>query len=73
MRQFRGIEESEMKMYFLKGLADSMFAVHCDKNFVLNIRQYFRDDIDSLLKLLHKHSLHELFFQDPEMSKIESK
>jgi len=71
MRQFWGIEESEMKMYFLKGLADSMFAVHCDKNFVLNIRQYFRDDIDSLLKLLHKHSLHELFFQDPEMSKIE--
>jgi hypothetical protein len=71
MQQFRGIEESEMKMYFLKGLAHSMFAVSCDKNFVLNIRQYFRDDIDSLLKLLHKHSLHELFFQDPEISKIE--
>jgi tetratricopeptide (TPR) repeat protein len=71
MRQFRGIEESEMKMYFLKGLADSIFSVHCDKDFVLNIRQYFRDDIDSLLKILHKHALHELFFQDSEISKIE--
>jgi tetratricopeptide (TPR) repeat protein len=69
--QFGGISESEMKIYFLKGLADSMFAAHCDKNFVLNIRQYFKDDIDSLLKLLHKHAINELFFQNPEISKIE--
>jgi hypothetical protein len=71
MQQFLGIEESEMKIYFLKGLTDSMFVAHCDKNFVLSIRPYFKDDIDSLLKLLHKHAIHELFFQDPEKSKIE--
>jgi tetratricopeptide (TPR) repeat protein len=70
LQQFFSIDETEMKIYFLMGLVDSMLVVYCDKYFVLNICQYFKDDIDSLLRLLQKHALHELFFQDSEMSKI---
>ena len=64
-------QNAEVKMHYLKGLADSLNLIESNKEMILNARSYYFDDIESMEKLLQHHALHELFFSDASNGKIE--
>jgi hypothetical protein len=65
------IKNAEAKIYFLKGLADSIKSIDANKQLILNFRYYYKDDIESMEKILQQHALHELFFKSTNKDKIE--
>ena len=65
------IKNVEAKIYFLKGLADSIKSIDANEQLILNFRYYYKDDIESMEKVLQQHALHELFFKSANKDKIE--
>jgi tetratricopeptide (TPR) repeat protein len=61
----------QAKNYFLKGIANEINAVDASLEVILNVRRYYQENIEELKKLLQKHALHELFFQNIPSKKIE--
>jgi hypothetical protein len=55
----------------LNGFASSHTVMGVDQEFFINVRAFFMDDIDSLKKLLLRHALNHLFFQDSSLERME--
>jgi len=54
----------EIRANYLKGLADSIRLLDATKEFIINSRRYFLNDINSIDKILRQHALHESFFTE---------
>jgi uncharacterized protein with GYD domain len=63
--------DSELSKFYLKGLAKTVTAIECDFNFLLLVRNYYRDDMNSFAKLLKKYALNILFFNDSSLETIQ--
>jgi hypothetical protein len=70
LERSRLIQNTEVKIHYLKGLANSLNSIVSTKELILKARSYYNDDIESMEKLLQNHALNELFFRDASSEKI---
>jgi hypothetical protein len=68
---FHYIEDKQVRESILNGFASSHTVMGVDQEFFINVRAFFMDDIDSLKKLLLRHALNHLFFQDSSLKRME--
>ena len=71
LRQANQFQDPAFKIYFLKGILDSVASLGCSKEIIMNAISYYSDDIESLEKLLQQYALHELFFTDAKQEKTQ--
>ena len=61
----------EVKMVYLKGLADSIILRDFEKELILNAARFYNNDIESMQKLLQQYALRELFFNESAEQRME--
>jgi hypothetical protein len=61
----------EAKLFYLKGLANSIDLMDCKPSFILGARNFYEEDIESFEMLLQKYALRELFIEDAIPEKID--
>jgi len=67
-------KKTETKTYYLKGLIDAigrMNSIEFTKKVFLSVCGYYLNDIESMEALLKRHAVHQFFFEDPSLAKIE--
>ena len=67
----KDIEDNQIRESILKGFANSFTVSDVDRVFFMTAGKFFFDDIDSLEKMLLRHALNNLFFQDSSREKID--
>ena len=61
----------EVKLDYLKGLADSIILRDFEKELILNAARFYNNDIESMQKLLQQYALRELFFNESAEQRME--
>jgi tetratricopeptide (TPR) repeat protein len=67
-------KKTETKTHYLKGLMDAigrMNSIEYTKKVFLSVSGYYLNDIESMEALLKRHAVHQFFFEDPSLAKIE--
>ena len=64
IQQLDKLQNVETKAQYFNGLVDSILATDCNKELILNARNFCLNDINSMGKLLRQFALHELFFNN---------
>jgi hypothetical protein len=65
------IEDCQIRDSILKGFANSYTVSDVDRTFFIKARKFFLDDFDSLEKMLLRHALNCLFFQNYSLEQME--
>jgi len=65
------MQTEEARIYYLKGIFNSLTLNECNKEFILCARKFYLKDMVSMEKLFQNYALNELFFQENSGDKIE--
>jgi hypothetical protein len=64
IQQLYKLQNVETKAQYFNGLVNSILATDCNKELILNARNFCLNDINLMGKLLRQFALHELFFNN---------
>ncbi len=64
IQQLDKLQNVETKAQYFNGLVNSILATDCNKELILNARNFCLNDINLMGKLLRQFALHELFFNN---------
>ena len=65
------LQTEEARIYYLKGIFNSLALNECNEEFILSARKFYLKDMVSMEKLFQNYALYELFFQENSGDKIE--
>jgi hypothetical protein len=65
------LHSQEIVNFYFKGLFENLRVLDCNTHTLIKALHFCKSDIESMDKILKKHSLHELFFTDVKSDKIQ--
>ena len=71
LEKVQKLQTEEARLYYLKGIFNSLTLNECNAEFILRARKFYLKDMASMEKLFQNYALYELFFQENSDDKIE--